>query len=58
MLGATMMQEIADAGITLRGMSAAANGGRFVCYLALDSESDAAKAEKMLTKMEMAVVHH
>jgi hypothetical protein len=47
-LGATMTGAIAEAGINLRGLSAAALGGRFAAYLAFDSSEDADKAAKAL----------
>jgi len=43
-LGAKMTSAIADAGINMRGLSAAALGSRFVAYVAFDSVEDAAKA--------------
>ena len=43
-LGAKMTSAIADAGINMRGLSAAALGSRFVAYVAFDSAEDAAKA--------------
>jgi hypothetical protein len=47
-LGATMTGAIAEAGINLRGLSAAALGGRFAAYLAFDSPQDADKAAKAM----------
>jgi len=47
-LGARLTRKLADAGINLRGLSAAAIGDRFVCYLALDSAADADKAADLL----------
>jgi hypothetical protein len=49
-LGARLTRTLAGAGINLRGLSAAAIGNRFVCYLALDSAADAAKAAELLKK--------
>jgi hypothetical protein len=49
-LGARLTRQLADAGINLRGLSAAAIGNRFVCYLALDSAADADKAAELLKK--------
>ena len=46
-----MTQALADAGINLRGLSAAALGKKFVCYLALDKAADAAKAIRVLKKV-------
>ena len=47
-LGAKMTGAIADAGINLRGLSAAALGRRFAAYLAFDSAEDAEKAAKVI----------
>ena len=47
-IGARLTRKLADAGINLRGLSAAAVGNRFVCYLALDSTGEAAKAAELL----------
>jgi hypothetical protein len=51
-LGAQLTQALATAGVNLRGFSAAAFGRRFVCYLALDSAEEAAKAAGVLKKMK------
>jgi len=50
-LGARITRALADSGINLRGLSAAAIGDRCVCYLALDSAADAANAAQVLKKM-------
>lgn len=50
-LGAKMATALAEAGINLRGLSAAAIGAKFVCYLALDSAEDAMKATDTLKKL-------
>ena len=50
-LGARITQELAAAGINLRGLSAAAIGKRCVVYLALDTDDAAAKAMKILKKI-------
>jgi predicted amino acid-binding ACT domain protein len=47
-LGAQLTGAIADAGINLRGLSAAVVGGRFAAYLAFDSREDAEKAAKLI----------
>jgi hypothetical protein len=47
-LGAKMTGAIADAGINLRGLSAAVLGSRFVDYMAFDSAEDAEKAAKAI----------
>lgn len=49
-IGARLTRQLADAGINLRGLSAAAIGDRFICYLALDSAADADKAAELLKK--------
>ncbi|MEI6784438.1 MAG: ACT domain-containing protein [Verrucomicrobiota bacterium] len=48
---AKMAQALAEAGINLRGLSAAALGKRQVTYLALDTARDAAKAAAVLKKL-------
>ena len=48
MVGATLACALAKAGLNLRGLSAAAMGGRMVCYLALDTNEDAKKAMEVL----------
>ncbi len=47
-LGARITQALADAGLNLRGLSAAAIGKRCVVHLALDSSADASKAVRVL----------
>ena len=47
-LGAKMTTAIAEAGINLRGISAAVLGSRFVAYMAFDSAEDAEKAAKAI----------
>jgi hypothetical protein len=49
-LGTKMTQAIADAGINLRGVSAAALGRRAVTYLAFDNAADANNAIRALKK--------
>jgi hypothetical protein len=39
---------LAEHGLNLRGFSAAAIGKKFICYLALDKESEAVKAARIL----------
>jgi len=51
-LGAAISKALADAGLNLRGFSAAAFGRRFVGYLALDSAGDATKAISIVKKMK------
>ncbi len=50
-LGAALSRALAQAGLNLRGFSAAAFGKRFVAYLALDTGEDAAKAVSVLKKL-------
>jgi len=50
-LGGKMAEALAGAGINLRGLSAAAIGTKFVCYLALDTPEDAQKATDVLKNM-------
>ncbi len=50
-LGAQITAAMAAAGVSLRGISAAAIGDRCVCYLAFDSPDDSAKAEEALKSL-------
>jgi hypothetical protein len=47
-IGAEMTGKLAEAGINLRGLSAAVIGERFILYLALDNAEDAEKATNLL----------
>ena len=47
-VGAELTQKLADAGINLRGLSAAVIGTRFIMYLALDTADDATEAMRLL----------
>jgi len=47
-IGAQLTKKLADAGINLRGLSAAVIGDRFIMYLALDTGDDANKAISLL----------
>ena len=49
--GARLAQALADKGLNLRGMSAAAVGKKFVCHIALDTEANAGKAVKILRSL-------
>ncbi|MBI5094674.1 MAG: ACT domain-containing protein [Candidatus Hydrogenedentes bacterium] len=49
-LGAKITRALADAGINVRGISAAALGKRCVVYFAFDSADDAKKAQAALKK--------
>lgn len=46
--GLNIAGALAEAGLNLRGFSAAAIGTKFVAYLALDSAADATKAARIL----------
>jgi hypothetical protein len=50
-LGTMMAKALADSGINLRGLSAAAIGKKFVCYLALDTAEDAEKAVRTVKNL-------
>jgi len=50
-LGATLTKQLADAGINLRGLSAATIGKRAIFYLAFDSADDANKAMRLLKRI-------
>jgi hypothetical protein len=50
-LGARMTEALAEAGINLRGLSAAAIGKRCVVHLAVDTSADATKAIRILKKL-------
>ena len=47
-IGAEMTKKLADAGINLRGLSAAVIGERFIMYVAVDTNEDAEKAMSLL----------
>ncbi|MBN2296867.1 MAG: hypothetical protein JXM70_30860 [Pirellulales bacterium] len=47
-IGVLIAKTIADAGINLRGLSAAVIGDRFTMYLALDTVDDAQKAMSLI----------
>ena len=50
-MGAKLTGALAEAGINLRGLSAAALGNRSVTHLALDTAEDAAKVAPVLKKL-------
>jgi hypothetical protein len=50
-MGAKLTQALAEAGVNLRGLSAAALGKRHITHLALDTAQDAAKAAAVLKKL-------
>jgi len=47
-IGARLTRKLADAGVNLRGLSAAVLGDRFVMHLALDTSDDAEKTIRLL----------
>ena len=47
-IGAQLAGKMADAGINLRGLSAAVIGDRFIMYLALDTADDVEKAMSLI----------
>jgi hypothetical protein len=49
--GAAITAALADAGLNLRGLSAAAIGRRFVAHVALDKAADATKAARLLRSL-------
>lgn len=53
-LGGRIAAAIADAGINLRGVSAATMGRKFVAYLGFDNAADATKAARALKKLGSA----
>ena len=48
---ARISQALADKGLNLRGLSAAAISKKFVAHIALDSSADAAKATRILKRL-------
>jgi hypothetical protein len=48
---AAAIQALSGAGLNLRGLSAAAIGKKFVAFIALDKQEDAAKAVSLLRKL-------
>lgn len=46
--GGRMIQALADGNLNLRGVSAAAIGRKFIAYVALGTQEDAAKAVRLL----------
>ncbi len=49
--GARIVQALAEKGLNLRGLSAAAIAKKFVCHLAVDSGADAAKIVRILKNL-------
>jgi hypothetical protein len=50
-LGAKIARGLGSAGISFRGLTAIAVGKKFISYIALDNEDDAAKAVAVLKKL-------
>jgi len=50
-LCARMSRALGDAGVSFRGLTAIAIGRKFISYIALDSDGDAAKAVAVLKKI-------
>jgi hypothetical protein len=50
-MGAKLTRALAEAGINLRGLSAASLGKQYIAHLALDTAADAAKAAALLKKL-------
>jgi len=48
-IAASVVQRVAEAGVNLRGFTAAVIGTQFVAYLALDSREEADRAIRILT---------
>jgi hypothetical protein len=49
-MGAALTRKLADAGINMRGLSAAAIGRKCIVHVAFDSSADATKAIRILKK--------
>jgi hypothetical protein len=49
--GATITGTLAEAGLNLRGLSAAAIGRKFLCHIALDTAAEARKAVRVLQNL-------
>jgi hypothetical protein len=49
--GARVLTALADAGLSLRGLSAAAIGKKFVCHVALDTEAQVVKAARIVREL-------
>jgi len=53
-LGGRVTRAVADAGVNLRGLSAAVLGTKFVAYLGFDSQADADKAMAAIKALDAA----
>jgi hypothetical protein len=51
-LGAKIARGLGSAGISFRGLTAIAVGSKFISYIALDTEDEAAKAVAVLKKLD------
>ncbi len=52
--GAMLSRAVADAGVNVRGVSAAVIGGKFVAYIGFDNMDDANKAAKAIKSADSA----
>lgn len=52
-LGAALTRRLADAGLNLRGLSAAAIGRKSVCYVAFKTAGEAAAAQRVLRRLDL-----
>ena len=50
-IGAQLTRKVADAGVNLRGLTAAVIGERFIAHLSFDTQEDAGKAMEILQTM-------
>ncbi len=50
-VGAEITTALAEAGINIRGLSAAAIGSKFVCHVAFDKTAEATKAARVLRRL-------
>jgi hypothetical protein len=53
-LGAKLLRAIGDAGVSVRGVSAAVLGRNFIAYIGLDSSEDADKAARAIKAADKA----
>jgi hypothetical protein len=53
-IGSRIISTVAEAGVNLRGVSAAVIGRKFVAYLGFDADSDAGKATRALKALATA----
>ena len=50
-LGGRITAAVAEAGVNVRGISAASLGNKFVCYIGFDNAANADKAAKIIRKL-------